>query len=63
MKNKTLNSTAVDILNCLQLNIADIYFVNDSWIVLRMRVTHNIIEIIRSGNPPWFDNNIHDLNR
>ena len=53
----------MDILNCLHLNVVDIYFVSDSWTVLRMRVTHNIVEIIRISKPLWFVNNIHDLNR
>jgi len=63
MKNKTLGSTEVDILNCLHLNVVDIYFVNDPRTVLRMRGAHSIIEIIGIGKPPSFDNNIHDLNR
>ena len=33
MKNKTLSSTGVDIVNCLNLNVVNIYFVSDSWIV------------------------------
>jgi len=63
MKNKTLSSTGVDMVNCLNLNVVNIYFVGDSWIVLRMRVTQNIVEIIRISKPPWFNNNIRDFNR
>jgi len=63
MKTKTLSLTELDILNSLHLTVVDIYFVSDSWIALRMRVTRNIIEIIRIGKPPWFNNNIQDLNR
>ena len=63
MKNKTLGSTGVDILNCLHFNAVHICFVSDPWYVLRSRVTHNIMEIICIGKPPWFDNNIQDLNR
>jgi len=63
MKNKTLSSTEVVILNCLHLNVVNIYFVNDPRILLRITVTHNIVEIIRIGKPPWLDYNIRDLNR
>jgi len=52
MKNKTLSSTEVVILNCLHLNVVNIYFVNDPRILLRITVTHNIVEIIRIGKPP-----------
>jgi len=61
MKNKTLGSTRVDTLNCIDLNVVDIYFASDSWTVLRMRVTHSIIEIIGISKPLWFFNNIHDF--
>jgi len=63
MKTKTLSLTEMDVVNSVHLTIVDIYFVSEPWIVLRMRMTYDIIEIIRIGKPPWFDNNIYDLNR
>jgi len=57
-RTKSLSSTGVHIVKCLHLNVVDIHFVSDSWIVLGMRVTHSSGEIIRVSKLLWFNNNI-----
>jgi len=45
-KTKTRSSTGADIVNCLQLNVAYIYFASDLWTVLGTRVITKIVELI-----------------